>query len=189
MSNIERNLYISQFIRVISTFVILYALDIPLYCKILLIMVLDSLDCTTLHNILLGRTNWVNCRNMTYQISDKITDIICYSILLYYTINHGGLSKNENCILFILFIYRVIGTIIFITKKDRKYLFFFPNFFLEITLGLMVIKHHTNLKKYKKEIIILIILYKIAQEYIMHYNNMQLYYIIDKIYKSIKEYL
>lgn len=188
MINIERNLYISQTIRVLSTFIILYVLDIPLYCKIILIIIADDLD-SKIPILLFGRTNWVNSRNMIYQISDKITDTICYSILLYYTINHGGLSKNENCILFILFIYRVIGTIIFITKKDRKYLFYFPNFFLEITLGLMVIKHHTNLKKYKKEIMILIILYKITQEYIMHYNNMQLYYIKDKIYKSIKEYL
>lgn len=185
MSNIERNLYISQFIRVISTFVILYALDIPLYCKILLIMVSDSLDCK-IPKILFGQTS---CRNMKYQLSDKITDTICYSILLYYTINHGGLSKNENCMLFILFIYRVIGTIIFIIKRDRKYLFYFPNFFLEITLGLMVIKHHTNLKKCKKEIMIIIILYKIAQEYIMHYSSKEYYMFIDKSINTIKEYL
>ena len=181
MSNIERNLYISQTIRVLSTFIILYLVEIPLYCKIILIMVLDSLlDCKIQKYYLVKQA-----RNMIYQLSDKITDTISYYILLYYTINHGGLSKNENCMLFILFIYRVIGTIIFIIKRDRKYLLFY---FSEI-LGLMVIKHHTNLRKYKKEIMILIILYKIAQEYIMHYSSKEYYMFIDKCINTIKEYL
>ena len=53
----------------------------------------------------------------------------------------------------------------------------------------MVIKHHTNLRKYKKEIMIIIILYKISQEYIMHHNLNIILKFIDKCINAIKEYL
>ena len=36
---------------------------------------------------------------------------------------------------------------------------------------------------------ILIILYKIAQEYIMHYSSKEYYMFIDKCINTIKEYL
>ena len=64
-----------------------------------------------------------------------------------------------------------MGTYLFIKNKDRKYLFYFPNFYLEIVIGLFAIKHFSFLKNYKSLIIIIILLFKIVCEYFHHYNS------------------
>ena len=105
-------------------------------------------------------------------VPDKIADIICYTLLLVYILNNGGLSSNSNYLLILLFTYRFIGTYLFLIKNNRKYLFYFPNFFLEICLGLVVINHFPILKNYKEIILITIVIYKIILEYYLHiYKN------------------
>lgn len=107
-------------------------------------------------------------------MTDKITDTICYTLLLFYILKNGGMSTNYNYLIILLFIYRLIGTSLFLIKNNRKYLFYFPNFFLETCLGLMVIKYFPMLKKFREIIILIIIIYKIIQEYYLHiYKNTQ----------------
>ena len=157
----KRNLFISQCIRIIITILILYALDIPIFIKILLIIITDVLDCLPIYSILFGHNNWINCDNLYYQKFDKITDSICYILLLFYILQNGTLSTN----------YKYLITLLFIIKNNRKYLFYFPNFFLEICLGLMIINYYPVLKEKEFIIIIIIIIYKIITEYFHHYNR------------------
>lgn len=162
---LKRKLLISLFIRIILTLLILFFFNIPLYCKILFIILTDFIDCD-IPRLLFGFNNWINCRTEFYQKTDKITDIICYFILLCYIIKYY--NSNYIFTIIILFIFRLIGTILFIIKNDRKYLFYFPNFFLEITFGIILIKDIPEFNNYKWIIIINIIIYKILMEYYLH---------------------
>jgi len=174
MLNLKEKLFIAEVIRVLATLIILYVVNIPIVLKIILIILFDTIDCAGGSKFF----TWVNCNGITYQRSDKITDIICYSILLFYILNNGGLSPTSNGILILLFLYRFIGTCIFLIKNNRKYLFYFPNFFLEICLGLIVINNYPILKNYKNTIIIAIVLYKFLLEYYLHiykYNKYNKY--------------
>lgn len=163
----KQKLLASEMIRIIATVLILYKLNIPIYMKILLIILADLIDCD-FPRLLFGINNWIDCKEIYYQIVDKITDTICYTLLLIYILNNGGLSSNYNNLLIILFLYRFIGTYLFIIKNERKFLFYFPNFFLEICLGLFIINDFPRLTKYKGYIVICIIIYKIIQEYYLH---------------------
>lgn len=163
----KEKLYLSHFIRIITTIIILYFLNIPIFMKILLIMLSDFIDCG-IPKFLFGAKNWILCNQSIYQVSDKITDTICYTLLLFYILKNGGMSSNYNYLIILLFIYRLIGVYLFLINNNRKYLFIFPNFFLEISLGLMIINYFQMLKKFKVIIFLIIVIYKIIQEYYLH---------------------
>jgi hypothetical protein len=168
-SNKIIKLFISHLIRVLSTLIIFYKFKIPIYKKIILLMLTDSFDCGIPRKFL---NEWINCSSNIYQISDKIIDILCYTILLFYILKNGNLSTNNNNLLKYLFLFRLIGIFLFLLKNDRRYLFFFPNFFLEISLGLMFINNFKILENFKKIIFFTIIIFKIIQEYYLHiYKN------------------
>ena len=163
----KEKLYLSQFIRIITTILILYFLNIPIFMKILLIMLTDLIDCE-ISRFLFGAKNWILCNQSIYQVSDKITDTICYTLLLFYILKNAGMSSNYNYLIILLFIYRLIGVYLFLIKNNIKYLFYFPNFFLEISLGLMIINYFPMLKKFKVIIFLIIVIYKIILEYNIH---------------------
>lgn len=173
ITNQKSLLFISAFIRIIATIIILYSLNIPIFVKILLIMATDFIDCD-IPRYIFGYKNWVNCSKNLYQKTDKITDTICYALLLIYILKNGNLSTNYNNLIILLFIYRLIGLYLFLISSNRLYLFYFPNFFLEICLGLMIINYYPILKNYEITIILFIILYKIVQEYILHVHKIQI---------------
>ena len=173
ITNQKSLLFISAFIRIIATIIILYSLNIPIFVKILLIMATDFIDCD-IPRYIFGYKNWVNCSKNLYQKTDKITDTICYALLLIYILKNGNLSTNYTNLIILLFIYRLIGLYLFLISSNRLYLFYFPNFFLEICLGLMIINYYPILKNYEITIILFIILYKIVQEYILHVHKIQI---------------
>jgi hypothetical protein len=83
-----------------------------------------------------------------------------------------NISTNYNNLIILLFIYRLIGLYLFLINNNRVYLFYFPNFFLEICLGLMIINYYPILDNFKIIIILFIIILKIIQEYYLHiYKN------------------
>ena len=169
-SNEIMKLLVSYFIRVSSTLIILYKLKIPIYTKIILVMLTDSIDCSRKHEEFLNE--WINCNSNVYQVTDKIVDTLCYTILLFYILRNGSLSSYNNNLLKYLFIFRLVGVFLFLIKNNREYLFYFPNFFLEISLGLMLINKFKILDNYKTIIISTIIILKIMQEYYLHiYRN------------------
>ena len=175
--NKQKNiLFLSELVRIILTIIILYYLNIPIFIKIILIYICDNLDCSFIvpDSIPFKGPLFIKniniCRTLFYQKSDKITDTICYSLLLIYILDKGGLSKNYNYLIILLFLYRLVGVYLFLIKNNRKFLFYFPNFFLEICLGLMIICYFPILKNFKEIIILIIIVSKIIIEYNMHYN-------------------
>jgi hypothetical protein len=171
ISNQNKLLFISAFIRIIITIIILYSFNIPIFIKILLIILADFIDCD-IPRYIVGYKNWVNCNENLYQKTDKITDTICYVLLLIYILKNANLSTNYNNLIILLFIYRLIGLYLFLINNNRVYLFYFPNFFLEICLGLMIINYYPILDNFKIIIILFIIILKIIQEYYLHiYKN------------------
>jgi hypothetical protein len=171
ISNQNKLLFISAFIRIIITIIILYSFNIPIFIKILLIILADFIDCD-IPRYIFGYKNWVNCNENLYQKTDKITDTICYVLLLIYILKNANLSTNYNNLIILLFIYRLIGLYLFLINSNRVYLFYFPNFFLEICLGLMIINYYPILDNFKIIIILFIIILKIIQEYYLHiYKN------------------
>jgi hypothetical protein len=138
-----------------------------------LIILTDFIDCGIPNRFIFGYKDWVNCHEKFYQKIDKITDTICYALLLVYILKNANLTTNYNNLIILLFIYRLIGLYLFLISSNRVYLFYFPNFFLEICLGLMIIKYYPTLENFEITIISFIIIYKIIQEYFLHFykNN------------------
>ena len=169
----ERMLLVSECVRIAVTIVILCITNVPVFLKIVLIMVADSIDCTRVHSWLVSE-NWIDCNSMTYQKTDKVTDTICYMLLLVYLLNNGRMSINYSYLIILLFIYRTVGVYMFLISEDRSYLFYFPNFFLEITLGLALTDYFKYLKPFKGIFLVGILLHKVAQEYYMHVYKPQL---------------
>ena len=119
-------------------------------------------------------------KNHINKKTDKITDTICYALLLLYILKNANLSTNYNNLIILLFIYRLIGLYLFLINSNRVYLFYFPNFFLEICLGLMIIDYYPILDNFKIIIILFIIVLKIIQEYFLHVYK-PLYILNDSI--------
>ena len=174
LTHSKKLLIFSEIIRILLSSFILYFLDIPIFVKIIFIMILDKLDCSHLSypytGPLLSKDTNI-CKTEFYQKSDKITDSICYMIILYYVINKANLSTKYNISLLLLLLHRLIGTVIFLINNDRKYLFYFPNFFLEICLGIMIMNYFPHIKKFEPSITIVIIIYKLLVEYHLHYKQ------------------
>ena len=169
MEELKKNLAMAEIIRIILTIFVLYYLPIPLFYKIILVMLFEGFDYTIPKKLL--KIDWIDSSNINYHIYDKIGDKICYSILLLYIIQNKILPKSYSNILIYLLIFRIIGTVLFILKKNRDYLFYFPNFFLEITLAFSGLKHFVLNNSITNLIIPIIITLKIIQEYFMHYNK------------------
>ena len=161
---IKQKLILSQIVRVLLTICIVY-IDIPLFVKIILIMVVDSIDCGISKNLF---KDWINCSSQTYQRSDKITDTLCYTLLLVSICFKKNLTKQQIYLVVGLFIYRLLGTILFLIKNSREYLFYFPNYFLEITLVLSFTKYIPFIRKNIGVFIVTTMLLKIIQEYYLH---------------------
>ena len=168
-----QNLFISHGFRVFFTLFVLFLIHIPLFFKVILIMISDFFDnCIPLRRIF---PDWINPNTEMYQISDKITDLVTYYILFLYLFRSQYLERKENLILFILLLYRSIGEIIFFITKERKFLIFFPNFFLEVSFMFIGMKYVNLSKKYLPFFIILIIIWKLVQEYYLHIYKVKQY--------------
>lgn len=64
----KQKLLASEMIRIIATVLILYKLNIPIYMKILLIILADLIDCD-FSRLLFGINNWIDCKEIYYQIA------------------------------------------------------------------------------------------------------------------------
>jgi hypothetical protein len=180
MTKQSLSLLISSILRIFVTFIILFTLNIPVFLKIVSIILADSIDCWLTRFLV---QKWNICKGIMYQRYDKINDMISYSMLLFYMLNHlngekvedynnnEGLSNIENKLLIGLFVYRFVGTIFFLGTNNRKFLFYFPNFFLEIALALFTVQYFPNLQPYKKKILTVTVIAKVIIEYFMHFRS------------------
>ncbi|MBM04653.1 MAG: hypothetical protein CL766_07735 [Chloroflexi bacterium] len=136
----------------------------PFYGAISVILI-DFSDLILMNFLKLGGVS-------NYQTLDKILDI---SYMITFLIIMLRFNKRERYIGYSLFIYRIIGVIIYEISKSRIILFIFPNFFEVWIIGISALnlsKNHSRLTK--KNIYLLIIplfAIKIFQEYILHINK------------------
>ena len=151
----------SRIARLIVTAGILYGLPIPLMYKYIPLVMSDSIDTKGPFKII------KKVSKDEYQKYDKMTDILCYTLLLFYILTSAGLPKVYNQAIVTMFIYRLIGQVLFHRTGDRKYLFFFPNFFLEVSFLLVAI-HTLPDSTHKYIAIFLLLLLKILMEYSHH---------------------
>lgn len=165
---LKTKFYISCLLRILITCFVLFFTNVNLFIKIIIIILIDNLD-SEIPKILLDEWICTICgNNLYYQRLDKIIDSICYIILLYYIISIKIFSNHINKFLIFLLIFRLIGVTLFLSNNDRKFLFYFPNFFLEISFIYSLINYY-NLYNIENILIILVIIYKIIQEYFMHF--------------------
>jgi len=138
-------------------------------------MILDFLDCDIVRSLYKNKDF---CNTESYQIQDKIVDSMCYALILLYIVMDGEkFTTLEIQFIVFLFLYRMVGVVLFVLYTNRSYLFYFPNFFLEITLALTIIHKYQSFVNYKIIIICAVMFYKVLTEYIQHYNK--------SIYKKI----
>ena len=170
-------LNISYLIRIITSYMIIYLTNIHLFFKIIFIMVIDRIDCMPTYYPYKGplfSSNKEICKSEYYQKGDKVTDIICYMILLLYLIKDPFYNKNYILFLSFLLIYRLIGVILFYYHNNTNYLVYFPNFFINISVTLSTICYFNIPKFYIPIFCTLVFILTIYQEYHMHYKSVSL---------------
>jgi len=175
-------LYIVSVIRITLTIIVLYFTNFSLYIKMIIIFLFDFIDCGIARFFKLYKTEYI-CNTINYQNKDKLSDTIYYILLFYFIYSNQILNKKQINIIFILLLYRLIGLLIFLYKKNRKVFFYFPNFF-EYIIFFWVLLKNLNIKiSQKNEIIIIILLsiVKIYHEYILHYKSK----IMNDIYNKL----
>lgn len=110
------------------------------------------------------------CPDPEYQTTDKLLDSIFYTFSLIAT---TWIPKPFQKYLVFAYVYRVIGFFLFRYTGDRKYLFYFPNFFGMFYLffyGMDFFSIELN-ERTQNIIMVLIILFKFISEYQHHYKR------------------
>jgi len=175
MTSPSIRLWQAEVTRVFLSAFILLIPQIPFSVKIIIIMLLDRLDCSSDYYpkkgpMLIKDTRI--CRTKEYQLADKIGDIFCYTLLwLYYLIYVDSPEILKKYITFWFFV-RVIGTILFEKTGEMKWIIFFPNIFIESLLAITILQDlGYTYEEYKDTyifILFIIIIFKLIIELAMH---------------------
>jgi len=133
--------------------------------SIILSVFLDLIDADFAHRIMSKKQ---------YQFFDKNLDLWFYiNIMIFSCINY----PDYKIYLFILFIYRLTGQLIYYISKNRGVLLFFPNFFecmfLLIFFG---INYYPSILRGQTFLFILLIIFaiKIFQEWFLHVADLSI---------------
>jgi len=168
--NDYETLKILSIIRLIVTIYLLFFTKTSLFMKILFVYIVDMID----YNPIIGKLFYKNSKyteTYTYEQYDKISDLISYILLLVFIYSNNHIPINYKHSLLLLLIFRIVGIALFLSTNNTKYLFYFPNFFLEFTLlfSLIFEQKYTNLNTPFRFFLVFVL--KILQEYLMHYNK------------------
>ena len=167
-------LYIASIIRILVVLIILFYTNLPEFVKIILLIFSEG-DCRIPRQLKLFSNPSQICPNtLIYHQTDKISDTIIYSLLLFQIYNYNLLHKVDLKLVLYLFIYRLVGIILYFITQNREYLIYFANFFLWITLTIFIIKYFKkNYKnflsiKYYKLMFGIVAGLKLIQEIFLH---------------------
>jgi hypothetical protein len=114
----------------------------------------------------------------TYQTIDKAADYFSYVIMLII-----GLRWRIKSLIVLLFVYRTIGQVLFFVTRQEIVFFYFQNFLepLVLVYTFLLFRHHESEERayasYRKHlglIWILIVAYKVWNEWYLHYANIDL---------------
>lgn len=112
------------------------------------------------------------CKTINYSYADKIVDTSIGLVLLLYYLNSENSDIKVKVFITLLFIYRLIGVLLFFVTKKEVSLIWFPNFFLETLLtvtllGFLNIEFASHKSLYLL-LITFVFIFKVIQEYILH---------------------
>lgn len=150
------NLYF--FIFILRLLVPLLVFNYPFFV-ILIILTLDGFDAEFAAKVV---------SYPHYQLFDKLLDFWWYLILLFFS---SFFLKEFFLLLFALFVYRLIGEIIFVLKRENKIFLFFPNFFENVFLLIFMGISFARL------------------EFIIRGSNFFYFFLLACLVKLIQEYL
>lgn len=113
----------------------------------------------------------------TYQTIDKLADLVSYIFMLFL-----GLRWSIRKTILILFIYRLIGQMLFFITGNELIFFYFQNFLepLMMIYALILFKQKSEKKAYvtyKKYLILIwaiVLVYKVWNEWYLHFANIDL---------------
>ena len=154
-------------------FVILLRLTIPLliFRRPLLggvaSLLLDAVDANIVHIMGGAFPN--------YQQLDKFLDL--YYLFFEFVVSLGWNHRFAKQTSVILFLYRVVGVVLFEITDTRVFLLFFPNLFEYFFLSFLIFKRRyfdsDKVNSWSKIVLILVLLYvlKFPQEYLLHYKQ------------------
>ncbi len=144
--------------------------------SIILSVFLDLIDADFAHKVVSKKL---------YQLFDKNLDLWWFiNIIIYSYFNF----PDYKIYLLILFVYRLIGQLIYYLSRNRGVLLFFPNFFEWVFILIFIGKNYypSILKGETFNLIILIIfIVKIFQEWFLHVANLS---IREDLLKSKREW-
>lgn len=115
--------------------------------------------------------------DQTYQLIDKSTDFISYFFMLML-----GLRWSIKKVVLVLFIYRIIGQILYFITGNELIFFYFQNFLepLMMIYALILFRQKDEKKAYltyKKHFILvwaIVLIYKVWNEWYLHFANIDL---------------
>ncbi len=124
-----------------------------------------------------------------YEVLDKLLDLWWYSWSLAYSFFY---FKSFFLILGLLFIFRLIGALLFFWKKDRFWFFIFPDYFISFFVLFFLIHLFPDLTfLIHKPIIYITLLFiiasKLIQEYWLHFAKLSFAEKIFGIKKNWRE--
>ena len=133
--------------------------------SIILSVFLDLFDAEFAHKVVSKKK---------YELIDKNIDLWFYiNIMIYSYLNYPDYKVS----LFILFIYRFIGQVIYYLGKNRRILLFFPNFFEGMFILIFLGKnYHPSIITGQTFYLILFIIFiiKIFQEWFLHIADLSI---------------
>jgi len=162
-------LLLSEIVRVSLAYVVIFYSGIPFVAKVLLVYVLDSFDCSL---SLYGKQN---CFNIEYIVYDKIGDTLTYGFVLKKYLELSTDSERIKRYVTLLYLWRVIGTLLFLATKDKMMFVYFPNIFFE-SVVLLTVAQSVNFKDSNTIVYLLslVALGKIGFEYFFHIKRGEL---------------
>ena len=120
----------------------------PLSARVLLVMMMDSVDCRMHPSVALTERTPAYCSTYQYQRADKLCDLAVYAYLLVRTLRGAfAHSRLQQLILVGLFAFRVVGSVLFLKYPQHGRVWFtrFPDVFREVLLFFSVL-HDLRIK-------------------------------------------
>lgn len=162
----NKNIFIIfSILRILLSIVLIFS-NINILYKFIGILILDYIDGNRFYD------NYIYSKELVktplYQYQDKLNDTFIYIILFLYILFNKEFNDNQTVLIGILLVFRIIGTLSFLDTLNRKYLFYFPNFFVDIGL-LYSITNYFKITSWNSVAFIPTIIFTLVREYIHHY--------------------
>lgn len=161
-------------VRVLVTLIVIVIINVVLrgvnpyivtMTDLILIWVFDPLDSVPMKK----RYGKFYAKTFQYQLIDKVADIILeFAVLLIHTMRVGVLGAFEKVFIF-LFVYRLVGTVLYAITRNGGYLVLFANFFMDNVIVYIFLRYVLKLRdEHVITLTLLSVPAKMLYEYVHH---------------------